>query len=70
MMWIALVPAVWTGVAVLLGLLVGGCIRAGGSSYVAVPTAGTPAATPTEAAPGEDDDSSAERRSEVVTGAV
>ena len=73
MMWFALVPALWIGVAALLGLLVGGCIRAGESSDARVATPETQTAAPTEAgssAPGGDDESPAERREEAVSGAA
>ena len=73
MMWFALVPALWIGVAVVLGLLVGGCIRAGGPSDARVATPQTPTAAPAEAgssARGQDDETSAERREEAVSGAA
>jgi hypothetical protein len=71
MMWIAVVPALWIGVAALLGVLVGGCIRTGASPDVAATE--TQTAEPTEAGAtvgGEDDGSSAERHEVAVTGAA
>ena len=73
MIWFALVPALWTGVAVLLGLLVGGCIRAGRSSDARVATPETPTAAPAEASSADRsqvDGSPTQRREEAVTGAA
>ena len=60
MSWFVVLPAAWLGIALVLGLLVGRCLRVEGIGQPAAHVAGVAAATPaTDAASPSDDSHSA-----------